>query len=674
MTELENAPQRRRLLVNAAVGGLTAAVLTAAHLHVVRRPAISGPILILDHLFNVVLTIALLAMCAAIGRRMTRSMDVYDSAVDDLAFSTVLGAGVLGTLILLLGALGGFHPFALCALISAAVLPCWRELRRMPNLGRRAANEVRATAGPIPLAILAVVAAAMIVLALAPPSDWDSLMYHLQIPAQFLSQGGVHVPADNLHVSFIGVFHMLYLPMLAFGAPAACALLNVMLGLLLAVAMMTAGARLFSPTAGRLALILLWGSPVMILGGVTSRVDVVLACYLFLGHYALLRAWNAPDHALSWAAIGGATLGFAFDVKYLALAYIAALAPVLALIVYQQRDNRGRLKVLTAFSGLAILAALPWLLKNWIMLGAPLYPQFATEMLPPWLASLYGSPEIPGVIEPSSLHPLSAIREPFSIRDWFFAPGRMTPEAEGSAYSANRIFPALLFSVLLLRNRAFIAVIAPALLFILAVLVHNTSLNLRYLTPALPALTFAAAVILAATMARTSSRLLRSGLLLVVVVFSMAPPARAVADKMRSTGAAAHAAGLISRAEYLQNPRNSETAGYVSMVTRVNELSAPDDRILLLFEARGFRFEAQTLQDNGLINWPLMAPAVAPPRCVPESTASHVLVATGVLGYFRLRGLDPETIGWEGFGGFASRCLDPVEFGRGWALFRTRTP
>lgn len=675
MIEAMTSKLRRRLLIRTGGAGIAVAATIVAHVQVLRQPASSGPILILDHVFNIGLSCALLATCAAIGRRATRSLNIgYGSALEHFLFSTGIGIGVVGTLILLLGTVGAFHPLALGALIGVAVLPAWRELRDMPALIQEATREVGTTAGATAIAVFAILAVAMIVFAVAPPTDWDSLMYHLQIPRQFLAQNAIHVPPDNLHVSFIGMFHMLYVPMLAFGAPAACALLNALLGLLLALTMMSAAARLFSRSAGRLGLILLWGSPMMILGGVTSRVDVVLAYYVFLGHYALLRAWKNPDQSVPWAIMAGANLGMAVGVKYLALAYIAALLPLFAAVAYQQNDNGKRVRLLIISSGWMILCAAPWLLKNWIMLGAPLYPQFATALLPPWLASLYGSAHIPAVIEPSTLRPLSAVRVPFSISDWFFAPGNMTPEAEGTGYTANRVFVALAFSALLLRNRAFIAVLVPGLLFIVAVLLHNSSLNLRYLTPALPALTLAAALIIAALADRTNSMMLRRALLLVVVGFSMAPSAGVIADKLHSTRAAAHAAGAISPIEYLRNPRNSETAGYMTMVSQVNELTTQDDRILLVFEARGFRFDAETLQDNGLVNWPLMAPAVAAPKCLPASAASHVLVATGVLGYFRLRGLDPATIGWEGFRGFASRCLTPVEYGRGWVLFANHTP
>jgi hypothetical protein len=663
------SPRARAGAVAAALG---AAALSAAHLHAVTRPELTGPVLVLDNLFEIALTCAVLALCAAVGQRLTRRLAIpYDSPLDELVFSAALGAGLVGTLLLLLATLGGLRSLPMALLLAACCAAVARELVALPGVVRAASRELVEKAGTPALVVFLAAAAWMVVVGSAPPTDYDSLMYHLQIPANLLERGSMHVPDGNLHVSFIGPFHLLYVLLLAWGASAAPALLNVAFTLGLGAVLLTAGTRLVSPAAGRLALVLLWGSPMLVLVGITPKVDSVLACYLFLGHYALLRAWRAPGETMPWFVLAGAVLGFAIGVKYLALGYILALAPMALLVAHHAADTaRRRVLVLAAAAGAVVLGALPWLVKNWILLGAPLYPQLAEDILPPWLATLYGSSEIPLAVDPASLHPLRDVRQPFSIRAWFLAPELMTPEGEGTAYTANPAFAALLFSVLMVRNRAFMGVLVPGLLFIGAVLVHNLSLNLRYLAPALPALTLASALLVSAAASRARSQTLRVVFLVLVTGLALSTPLTVAISRMQTTGAAAHALGGLSRAGYLLNPRNPEAADYARMTARVNELTSPEDRILLLFEARGFRFEAHTLPDNVLLNWPLALPAVAEGGCLEPSGATHVLVATRVLGYFRSRGLDPATIGWDRFPAFATRCLTPVEMGPGWALFR----
>jgi 4-amino-4-deoxy-L-arabinose transferase-like glycosyltransferase len=662
---------RRR--VGASIAGAVAvAGLTAAHTRAASRPELTGLVVVLDHLFDLALTGALLALCGAVGLKILGRLGIpRDSSVEDLAYSTALGAGILGTILLLLGALGGFDTRLVGLALAGCCALVWRELVDFPRVTREAGREVVDKAGGPALLVAGAVGICLVALGSMPPTDYDSLMYHLQIPATFLDRGSVHVPDGNLHVSFLGPLHMLYVPLLAWGAESAPALLNVAFALLLAAALLTAGTRLFSPAAGRLAFVLLWGSPMLLLVGITARVDSVLACFLFLGHYALLRAWNASADTWRWLVLSGALLGLAVGVKHLGLVYALALGP-LVLITALRGTGITRPALLTGvWGGVALLAALPWLVKNWILLGAPFYPQLAANILPPWLASLYGSSEIPSAL--ATLSPLRDVREPFSMAAWFFAPERLSPEAEGTAYGANRAFLALLLSFMLIRKPAFLGTLLPSLLFIASVVMYNASLNVRYLTPVLPILTLAAAAIIARLADRTSRPSLRSSLYVLVIGASLAPTLSVTADRLASTGTLAHAMGAKSKLEYLSNPRNPETADYMGMALRVNDLTGPDDRILMLFEARGFRLASYTLPDNNLVNWALLQPIVADGTCLPSSSITHVLLATRPLGYYRSRGLDPATLGWDGFPTFAARCLTPVEAAPGWVLFRVRS-
>ena len=51
-------------------------------------------------------------------------------------------------------------------------------------------------------------------------------MYHLRVPAQFLEAGRIYLLEDNLHVTYVQLVHMLYLPLLAYGSTSGPALLR----------------------------------------------------------------------------------------------------------------------------------------------------------------------------------------------------------------------------------------------------------------------------------------------------------------------------------------------------------------------------------------------------------------------------------------------------------------
>lgn len=642
------------------VSGLAAVLLAAAHVYALRQGAdLVGPALALDHLFTVALAGGLLGLCAALGRATIRRLCLeHDSAIDMAAFSMAVGGGILSTAILLCGAIGGLHPWILGLLLTACVVVSRHEIVRLPQFLRSATTEFTDKAGAPALVVLLTVGVGMTVQAIAPPTDYDSLMYHIQVPAQFLQTGAVYLPEDNLHVAQVGLVHMLYLPFLALGAPAACALMNTMLALALGTVLLTVGHRLFSPTAGRLAMVLFWGSPIVILVALTPKMDVTLALYLFLGHYALLCALRSTEGTMRWIALAGGLLGFAAGIKYQAFAYVAALAPVvLAIAVAGARTGGRRVRLLAVF-GIAFTAAvLPWLLKNWALLGAPLYPFLSEAVLPPWLAALHGSSRLPPNIDPASLQALSAIRDPFDLVSWFTAPERITPEGEGTSYGANAIFVLLPLALPLVRNRTFVALLGPGLLYVGLVLLFDARTNLRYLLPAIPVLTIAAACALSAIMTRVRLPPLRALLIGTAVLTSLAPSAIALARKLVTTNALEHSVGLVSRHDYGRLSRDGEIADYARMTAYANGHLPRDARVLLLFEARGYGYQAHVLQDNVLTNWPLLVSVVAPPRCLESSGVTHVLVGTSILAYFVNRGLDPSVIRWDRFEAFADRCL-----------------
>src|SRR5256886_16377549 len=93
------------------------------------------------------------------------------------------------------------------------------------------------------LFILLLVAVFLITGALAPPTDWDVLMYHLRVPKQFLQAGAIYRPEDNAHFAFVGLPHMLYLPLLALGTPEGPALVSALCTLGLALAGFAFGLR-----------------------------------------------------------------------------------------------------------------------------------------------------------------------------------------------------------------------------------------------------------------------------------------------------------------------------------------------------------------------------------------------------------------------------------------------
>lgn len=669
---------KTRIALVAAIG-LTA-LLTATHVHVAGRGLdYTGPSLLVDHLFDVALVLALVALSAALGRFLLSRAGLRGaSPAESLLFDVALGLGVMATAILLLGLLSGLYSWTLVALLVVAALVSRAEIAALPARLREVIEFIRRNGGErweLAFGVLALAAAAtvLLILSMAPPVDWDALMYHLQVPAQFLEEGRIHLPEDNLHASFVGLVHMLYLPLLALGSASGPAILSAVLAVLLGLAAFGLSARFLGGSTASISLAAVWGTGSVLLVAITPRVDVTLAFFLFMAHYALVRALTDADVRRSYLLLTAVLCGLAFGAKYQAVAYILALGPFVLWAVWKQAGaslEAGRL--LGAMVAVGLVAAGPWLLKNLILVGAPLYPFLADRLLEPWLAGLYGTSTVPGSVNPEIFGALGTVRQPFNLFDAFFAPGRLTVETEGAFYYASPLFFLLVFWPFVWRERVINYLILPAIGYLLIIILPFGITNLRYLIPAAVPLSVAAAYILVRGCQRLLPRRAASVALIVLTALALIPSARTGYLWVSRTESLGYLTGTTPASEYMKSHVDPAVSIYGLLVEFINDSVPPDARMLMLFDARGYYIEREVLQDNRLTNWPLIAPHLSGDACLRSVGASHLILAMGSLRFYIARGMDPEVMRLGEFDRFAARCLEPIHQGPGFVIFRTR--
>lgn len=661
---------------NSAASVVVAAALVAAHVYVrTQGPNYVGGLRILDHLFEVMAAVALLALCVGLGRLALSSVRerLPDSPIDELLLSAALGAGILAVAILICGFLGGLHPLPLALLLLVAAITSFRQLRELPGLLARSGAFLRRHRGETPAAAFAALVcgaalAFMLIHAVAPPTDWDSLMYHLQIPAEFLARGHIFVPEDNLHVAYVGLPHMLYLPLLMFAGAAAPAVLSLLFALLLALAVYAACVRLLDDTTATLSAALLWATPTVLLVAITPRIDVTLVFYLFLAQYLIIAAATGRmDRRV--LPLAGALLGLAVGIKYHALVYAAALSPVILWAALADGASKRSLRRLVVFGLAAVVGAAPWLLKNWVLLQAPLYPLISGIRMPPWLAAIAGSARIPASLDPAVLGAVSYARARFDVLDLFLAPGRLSVEGEGAYYYASPMLMLLPLWLLFIKNRRLSALAIPPLIYVLLIVVPFPLTNIRYLLPALVGLTPVAVYVVLHGSRRFLSADAARLLVLSLSVLSLLPTGKTVYHWMTERRALGYAIGTVSRDQYLARG----FAFYRAMTNAVNEEVPADGKVLLLFEARGLYFKPAVLQDNLLTNWPFLA-HVGSRSCLAPVGVTHVLVSLLAVRYYTLRGTDPNLFDLNLFPKFAQRCLRPVHRQSGFILYSVKRP
>lgn len=642
---------------------LVTIVLSAILAHILENgasPGAVGIIAVLGHLFAVVAAGGLLAFATATGRAILRSMpSVGEGACGELVLATALGLGATSAAVLGIAVVLGPSAWALWGGLAILAVATRRELAALPHLVGAAFKEALTAYPPglarrIGMALVVAMGLVCLCLALLPPTGYDALAYHLQVPRQWLANGTVFLPEDNYHTAFIGVNQLLYLPLLAAGVPSATQVLNVMQALLLGLGVFALGKRVGGPAVGSLSALILFGSPIVLIASVLPMVDVPLTLILVAATLAMVEALDAPaDHR--WLLLAGTLLGVGFGVKYLALAYAAALAPIgIVALHWAASGSPGRAAGLAASVGLCfLLAASPWIAKNTLMFGNPVFPYLSAPRVEPWLRPLYPALRPVGVDTALfSVH--NEMRKAVTPTRLFLHPEQL--EADVDRHDSAPYLPLVLvpLALLLPERRRIAPVLLPALGYVALLLAYSPYTSIRYLMPMLPGLSIALAVLCVA-MARRLSRLTRAVAGVTMLVLALPVPL-ALITRAQWKQAIPHVMGLVSDRAVLDG--YWDTSDYMDVVRWTDSHAPAGAPVILLFEGRGFYFRSTVYEDILLRNWAYLSQFANDGSCLAATGARFMILNDDGRRYFLSRGVKPEALQWDKFQAFRERCLD----------------
>lgn len=345
--------------------------------------------------FAVGVWLGVTALAAALGRALIGRWLADEDVLARLALSTGLGLGVISLLVLALGLVGLLRPAVAWAVVILLGLGLVRplastlaDLRALP-LPRPSGRFERWV-----LLYSVVSLACAFIAALAPPSAWDALVYHLNGPRLYIEAGRIGHPLDLPYLGFPQLGEMPFVLGLLLAGDGAAALFHFGYGVLTLALSAALARRAFGPRAGGLAVVLLLSVPTFLTLMGRAYVDLALAFYVTAAGYALLRwqealageARTAPPgapggdvggepsvHAIRWLVLAGLQCGFCLGVKYTAVAIPAAVAAGVLWRCRRAGLRRALGRVLIVL-GVAGTIFMPWLLKNWLTTGNPLYP------------------------------------------------------------------------------------------------------------------------------------------------------------------------------------------------------------------------------------------------------------------------------------------------------------
>ena len=218
-----------------------------------------------------------------------------------------------------------------------------------------------------------------------PSIDFDVKEYHLQGPREFFEQGRITGLSHNVYTSFPFLTEMLSLAGMVladdwwWGALVGKSVL-ASFAPLTALVLFSAGRRWWSSSAGLAAamiyLTIPWTTRVSIIAYAEGGLCFFLAATLLAVALAIERSRRGESATRSWL-LAGLLAGSGMACKYTGLVQVvvpAAMALGASIVMARRRPGARDGRLVLAFSLGVALTIGPWLLKNLVETGNPVYP------------------------------------------------------------------------------------------------------------------------------------------------------------------------------------------------------------------------------------------------------------------------------------------------------------
>ncbi|MFN0149350.1 MAG: ArnT family glycosyltransferase [bacterium] len=434
------------------------------------------------------------------------------------------------------------------------------------------------------LLMLSLALVAGLVMHLSPIIGTDALVYHLQIPRDYIEAGKIERIPYNVYANMPHATELLYAVALLAGGEDGAKLLDLGLRVLLLLAIAGFARRWLGVRRSLLAPCILLMNPLVLDNRTIANIDLAMAFVLFVALAEALR-WNETGR-LSHIVASSVLVGLLAGMKYTGGLFGAALFVTLVVTRLASRDSRAPLSHLLLYPLPAITLFAPWLFKNAAFTGNPVYPL---------LFERFGGIEWNAELGKRLVEWQRSIGMGRSAADYALIPWNMTVKGN-IEYTA---FDGIMSPLYLMFIPAVILALplppAGAALLVLSTL--SLALwawgpqQLRFFIPALPALSVLAAWVLdrVASEARQTwfARLALAITLAYFTFFTIHIVAVTVPNQLPS------AIGLEKREDYLHR----RLQPYDPM-TRASRELPPNAKLLLVWENRGYYLDRPYIADS----------------------------------------------------------------------------
>ena len=348
-----------------------------------------------------------------------------------------LGLGIVSIFMLIIAATVGINFILWIILIAAiilfrkGILLWWNSFQELRNFWQETSKT-----GRVAMLLIMTILACQYLEALAPPLQFDALTYHLAIPKAYLQAGHLTYLENNIFWGMPQLVEMLYTLAMYIGGTEAAPILGWWIGFLALIGLIGFTKSIFEQEIGWIA-----AASIMAGSGLTTSFSsgyVEWASILYgLAVLICLSRWLV-DEQISTLGMAGILAGMALGTKY--TNGIILIGGVVVILFLQKFSSPKKSLInILSFGGMAIVAMLPWLIKNLLATSNPFYPVFIPSgamdatllafyqfrpftqdwsrvILLPWQATIWGVDGGDGFS--TSIGPLLLGLSPFTIIYW----------------------------------------------------------------------------------------------------------------------------------------------------------------------------------------------------------------------------------------------------------------
>jgi hypothetical protein len=316
---------------------------------------------------------AILSLAGGIGMSTSLRQQKFFPLVEAV-LASALGMGIVSISMLVIAATVGINFILWIFLIVALfifrkkILLWWKSFQGLAIFWQETSKT-----GHAAILLMTTILACQYLTALAPPLQFDALTYHLAIPKAYLQAGHLIYLPNNIFWGMPQLVEMLYTLVMFMGGAEAAPILGWWIGLLALIGLTGFVKSVFEQeTAWIAAACLMAGS------GLTTSLSsgyVEWASILYgLSVLICLFRWFVDDQ-VSLLGMAGVLAGMALGTKY-TNGIILIAGVIVILFLKKSISFKKQLTNSFWFGGMAVIAAFPWLIKNFLATSNLFYPVF----------------------------------------------------------------------------------------------------------------------------------------------------------------------------------------------------------------------------------------------------------------------------------------------------------